>query len=88
MVNQILTGISKEENNQSATTGSKSKPIRLKVEEVRVVWDIPVAVGSYEAQRFNVFLTKLSDEQVRLTLRKMGERGWKDYIKIRLVMVE
>jgi hypothetical protein len=38
--NQILTGISKEEDNCSTNTGSKSKPMRLKVEDVRVVWDI------------------------------------------------
>jgi hypothetical protein len=82
LVNQILTSISKEENNCSTTTGSKSKPIRLKIEDVRVIWDIIAGERKvYEnsnVQRYSVSLTDLSDQQFRLTLRKMAERGWKD----------
>jgi hypothetical protein len=91
LVNQILAGISKEESNCSTTQVSKSKPLRLKVEDVMVTWDI-IESGpsnySSKMQRFNVSLTKLSDEQVRLTLKKMAERGWNDYIQIRFVTVE
>jgi hypothetical protein len=92
LVNQILTWISKEENNCSIATDSKPKPIKLKVEDVRVIWDI-IAGGieghiTSHAQRCNVSLTHLSNEQFGLTLRKMAERVWKDYIEIRFATVE
>jgi hypothetical protein len=81
LVGQILTGISKEEINCGTTTSSKSKPIRVKVEDLMVIIDIA-------SECCYISLTKLSDEQVILTLKKMGERRWKDYIQIRFVTVE
>jgi hypothetical protein len=54
----------------------------MKAEDLMVVWDIVSERDSY------VSLTKLSDEKVRLTMKKMAERGWKDYIQIRFVTVD